>query len=246
MDNLPSSSRKAKRSFSSSGVSSTDDDNDLEHSEEYMAVKRQKDLEGGYFDVIESRISRFLRYFSVAVNSNDPMGGDGGLVPTEDSTASTSLVPPESLSVPDPTTSTFLVPPNGPSVSDLKSPTSLASPKALSVQVSHSAPSAPSITNSPEIDKSCDPPPSTQALPVSDSGAERRDIAQRKGIVAIVRYDYEAINSDEISLVESQFVEILETLDENWSYGVSPDDEIGLFPSKCFIPISLERPASTD
>ena len=56
-----------------------------------------------------------------------------------------------------------------------------------------------------------------------------------KGIVAVVLYEYEATEDNEINLAEGDFVEHIEEIDEGWWSGVGPDGKTGLFPCLSFL-----------
>ncbi|KAF8625701.1 hypothetical protein AX17_006786, partial [Amanita inopinata Kibby_2008] len=51
-----------------------------------------------------------------------------------------------------------------------------------------------------------------------------------QGIVAVVIYDYEAAEDNEINLVEGEHIEQIEEVSDRWWSGVSPGGKTGLFP----------------
>lgn len=66
-------------------------------------------------------------------------------------------------------------------------------------------------------------------------GAEAPDTpqhdAQGKGETAVVQYDYEKVEDNEIELKEGEHVTDIEMVDENWWMGINAHGESGLFPS---------------
>ena len=63
-----------------------------------------------------------------------------------------------------------------------------------------------------------------------------------KGIIAVVLYEYEAMEDNEINLAAGDFVEHIEEIDGGWS-GVGPDGKTGLFPclSSLYFTFWLQR-----
>lgn len=56
-------------------------------------------------------------------------------------------------------------------------------------------------------------------------------VAQRGGIRALVQYDYEKAEDNEIELKEGEYVTEIEMVDKDWWLGVNAKGERGLFPS---------------
>jgi hypothetical protein len=56
-------------------------------------------------------------------------------------------------------------------------------------------------------------------------------VSQGGGIRAVVQYDYEKAEDNEIELTEGDFVSEIEMVDEDWWFGVNVNGERGLFPS---------------
>ncbi|KAL2003301.1 hypothetical protein VTN02DRAFT_4314 [Thermoascus thermophilus] len=57
------------------------------------------------------------------------------------------------------------------------------------------------------------------------------DVAQAGGIRALVQYDYEKAEDNEIELKEGEYVTEIEMVDKDWWLGVNAKGERGLFPS---------------
>jgi hypothetical protein len=55
--------------------------------------------------------------------------------------------------------------------------------------------------------------------------------ADKSGRRAVIQYDYEKAEDNEIELVEGQYVSNIEMVDEDWWMGTNEKGEIGLFPS---------------
>ncbi|OUM60404.1 hypothetical protein PIROE2DRAFT_52039 [Piromyces sp. E2] len=65
------------------------------------------------------------------------------------------------------------------------------------------------------------------------------------GEVAIVSFDYEPQEENEIALVEGEVVKNIIQLDEGWWQGENSKGEVGLFPSNYVELIPAATPAST-
>ena len=63
--------------------------------------------------------------------------------------------------------------------------------------------------------------------------APSNPIVASKGVCAIVLYDYEAEEENEMTLVEGETIEQIEQIDEGWWSGIGANGEkSGLFPGK--------------
>lgn len=51
-----------------------------------------------------------------------------------------------------------------------------------------------------------------------------------QGTVAVVLYDYEATEDNEMHLIEGEYIEQIEEVGEGWWSGVGADGKTGLFP----------------
>lgn len=65
-----------------------------------------------------------------------------------------------------------------------------------------------------------------------------------KGIRAVVQYDYEIAEPNEIELVEGQYVTNIEMVDEDWWHGTNAKGESGLFPSNYVEVVEDDAPAA--
>lgn len=97
------------------------------------------------------------------------------------------------------------------------------------------------------------PPPPPPAPPVADPVAQvTSDLQQTKldegtaealaapgatagstGKRAVVVYDYEAAEDNELALVEGETITSIEMIDEGWWSGIGPNGQEGLFPATC-------------
>ncbi|KAJ6624893.1 SH3 domain-containing protein [Mycena sp. CBHHK59/15] len=51
------------------------------------------------------------------------------------------------------------------------------------------------------------------------------------GLCAVVLYDYDAAEDNEMNLVEGELIEQVEEIDEGWWSGIGPGGKSGLFPA---------------
>ncbi|OJJ43701.1 hypothetical protein ASPZODRAFT_73899 [Penicilliopsis zonata CBS 506.65] len=146
----------------------------------------------------------------------------------ETATAAVVPTPPQQPRSPTPPT---------PPVEHESSPIRVAIPVGRGVSDAHeeqySPPPAMPIRSLEEVL----PETSVHDEPVEDMGRETAEaltgdlVAQPSGIRALVQYDYEKAEDNEIDLKEGEFVTDIEMVDEDWWLGVNISGERGLFPS---------------
>jgi hypothetical protein len=96
---------------------------------------------------------------------------------------------------------------------------------------------APEPEEDDEPDTGPDPARATaHAAAVSSVGAAAVESAhpgaQASGKKALVQYDYEKAEDNEIELKEGEYVTDIEMVDEDWWMGQNVQGETGLFPSR--------------
>ncbi|KAH7904713.1 SH3 domain-containing protein [Hygrophoropsis aurantiaca] len=67
-----------------------------------------------------------------------------------------------------------------------------------------------------------------------------------QGVCAVVLYEYEAAEDNEMTLVEGELVEQIEEVDEGWWSGVVGGVKNGLFPSNYVELVEVEQPAAEE
>ncbi|KAG5929589.1 hypothetical protein E4U53_002414 [Claviceps sorghi] len=92
------------------------------------------------------------------------------------------------------------------------------------------------------------PPPAQEPEPEPEppaaAGHESEHAAAAGGYQAIVMYDYEKAEGNEIDLVEGQYVTNIDMVDEDWWMGTNHLGESGLFPSNYVEVVEEEHPAA--
>ncbi|KAK0202310.1 SH3 domain-containing protein [Desarmillaria ectypa] len=86
-----------------------------------------------------------------------------------------------------------------------------------------------------------------QSLAVSEPEPEPEPEAARaqgQGICAVVLYEYEATEDNEMTLLEGELIEQIEELDEGWWSGVGPGGKTGMFPAN-YVQIVEQEAAPT-
>ena len=92
--------------------------------------------------------------------------------------------------------------------------------RAAGVAVAAGAFGAGAVAAAAALDNQA-PPPESQPVQASQSGGKR----------AIVQYDYEKAEDNEIELVEGDYVTDIDMVDDDWWMGTNSKGESGLFPS---------------
>ncbi|KIW07453.1 uncharacterized protein PV09_01425 [Verruconis gallopava] len=86
-----------------------------------------------------------------------------------------------------------------------------------------------------------------QAAPASTSRTDTTAAAPRSGTSgrrALIQYDYEKAEDNEIELIEGQYVTNIEMVDEDWWMGQNEKGETGLFPSN-YVELVEEQDTTT-
>lgn len=83
----------------------------------------------------------------------------------------------------------------------------------------------------PEPEPQYEPEPEPERAPSPPPAAAPSGGAASGGIRAVIHYDYEKAEDNEIELVEGEFVTNIDQVDDDWWMGTNSRGETGLFPS---------------
>ncbi|PLB36720.1 putative actin binding protein [Aspergillus candidus] len=118
------------------------------------------------------------------------------------------------------------------------SPIRIAIPVGQESSDTHAEQSAPShaidAQSTPTLD---DSKPDLHEAEQPSAGVFAADHPQESGIKALVQYDYEKAEDNEIELREGEFVTEIEMVDKDWWLGTNSRGEKGLFPSNYVEPV---------
>ncbi|THH27533.1 hypothetical protein EUX98_g6653 [Antrodiella citrinella] len=72
----------------------------------------------------------------------------------------------------------------------------------------------------------------------------RENLKGAEGVCAVVQYDYEAQDDNELTLLEGQLIEQIDFIDDGWWAGIDPNGKTGIFPAN-YVELVDERLASS-
>ena len=115
---------------------------------------------------------------------------------------------------------------------EIEAPEERNDPPALPTQIGHNVPDEEDLTEEPVgHDPARGAGAAVAAASFSESAATTHQESGAGAKRALVQYDYEKAEDNELELVEGEYVTNIEMVDDDWWMGINQKGESGLFPS---------------